>query len=341
MIDTSFDVFDSIKSQLSEKQTRTFSGPAPWTKKMAMKEGKYYLVRLLPYTKEGEEGKKKTIFTYVQYIFSDAETHRLTYVQSPSTFGQPCPFEKYNQAYRANHTKEENQAFGNKLRRSVGRYINALLIDTDDDTKPKKEGSKSPKERIGEVIALTVPNSLWGVIQSGLKGEFNDQLTEEAREFNESAPEVRLQRDMFNLNPSGINLRICVKHNDALGGYNDYSSSKFTFSKRDLKKSDDEIKAILEECTDLTMMNKKYTFEECEVLLRKGFLGVKDDAATSSSAIEEETEEDEIPTFTSTTSQPRKEDIPVAEPSRTIPDSGNDNDLADMDDFLASLPDDL
>lgn len=281
MIDTNFDVFDSIKDQLSSGSTRTFDGPAPWTRKLSMNCGKTYLLRLLPYTKEGAEGMKKTIFTYTQYIFSDVETHRMQYIQSPATFGQPCPFDKYRNAYRANHTEEEFKAFGNKLRRSVGRYINALLIDTNDDTRPKKEGAKSPKERIGEVVAINIPNSLWNVIQSGLKGEYNDKLTDEAREFNPNAPEVRLQRDMFDLNPTGLNLRVEVKLNPAMGGYNDYSSSQFTFTKRDLKKSDDELKALLDDCIDLSKMNRSYTYEECETILRKGFLGEGVEQTTS------------------------------------------------------------
>lgn len=329
---------NSIKGQLETRtrEPRKFDGPSPWTKRLKMHEGHYYIVRLLPYVKNDGKEMDKTIFCSKQFTFSDAETHKRTYVQSPATFKQPCPFMKYRDAFlNRKPSKEEYREFDKKLQLRDNRYINALLIDTDDEEIEKdkngkaREGAKSPKERIGEVVFIQIPNSLWKVMNDGLNGKFNDDITAEIREFSPDAPEVNLRVDAFNLSKDGINLQINVTHNDAMGGYADYATSKFTFKKRDLKRSEEQIKAILEDCVDLTKLNKKYTFEECETILRKGFLGLNEDGSKINADVNETV-------FGSAAPDAPKAD--AVEESSNVSSSTSD---MDMDEFLAGLPDDI
>lgn len=331
---TVFDIFGNIEDEI--KKPEKMQGPAPWTKKLTLHEGKYYIVRLLPYIKDGKDSvtvSKKSILKEITYRFLDSTTHKATYVVSPLTYGEPCPFNEYATAWKAAHQdKDMINEFNARLQRSQKRLINALLIDTDDDIKGKKEDDKTAKQRIGEVVVLQVPNTLWSVIAAGARGEYDKQLTESLVELNPSAREIKLARDMWDLSPNGMNLRITSQHVDKLGGYADYGVSTFTWSKRDLKRSDDEIEKLLNECTDLYKISRHYTYDEAETILKAGFLG--------QSADKTKKQDEDIVIETVETDSPKVEDIPKASSKpKSVDNTITEDKLNEIDSVLADIDD--
>ena len=66
-----------------------------YTEKLSFKAGNEYLVRLLPYVKEGRAGYHKSIFHFFQYSWRSIKDGRWTYVLSPRTYGEACPITEY------------------------------------------------------------------------------------------------------------------------------------------------------------------------------------------------------------------------------------------------------
>lgn len=333
-VDCGTGIFTEIKNDI-EKREDKFDGPAPWAKRLKFNKGKYYLVRLLPYLKEGKDimKKKSTLKTYT-YRFIDANSHKATYVLSPRTFGEECPFMKYVSNYRETHKGDDDaiKKLNDKLRCTTRHLVNALLIDTDDDIKNEKyPDQKSAHERIGEVVVLELPNSLWNVVAAAARGDADKKMTEELQELQPKAAPINLANDMWNPNPGGMNLRISSQWVEKLGGYNDYGVSSFTWSKRDLKKSPDELKQLLEECADLYKCSRRYTYDEAEKVLREGFLGLAPDVKDTPAKEDNVTE---VASFES--ALPSEADVPKVAAS-----SDGVDDLKEMDDFLNDLPDDI
>ena len=66
-----------------------------YTEKLSFKAGNEYLVRLLPYVKEGRAGYHKSIFHFFQYSWRSIKDGRWTYVLSPRTYGEACHITEY------------------------------------------------------------------------------------------------------------------------------------------------------------------------------------------------------------------------------------------------------
>ena len=61
-----FDI-NELFSEVSASINTADNTDAIWKEKLKFEAGKDYIVRLLPYAKEGKDGYKKTLYHYIRY----------------------------------------------------------------------------------------------------------------------------------------------------------------------------------------------------------------------------------------------------------------------------------
>ena len=180
-----------------------------------------YIVKLLPWTKEGAEGFSKTWTYRYQYRWQGmpqvGQTYgKWNYVTSAGNIGEACPINEWRNEFLSSNAgnSEEIKRVLSPLNRNEARIMNILIVD--DPKKPENNGKVFP-------IEINVP--IWNVIEKGIRGEF-DQDFSEAR-----GSSVKVKEKMFDLSPNGMNLKINVLLNQM--GIANYDAA-FCFTKADL-----------------------------------------------------------------------------------------------------------
>lgn len=180
-----------------------------------------YIIKLLPWTKEGAEGFGKTWTYRYQYRWQGMPEPgqakgKWNYVTSAGNFGEPCPIDEWRNEFLSNNTgnRDEIARVLKPLNRNDSRIMNILVVDD-----PKKP------ENNGKVFPLEVNVPMWKVIENAIRGEYDQDLTE-AR-----GSAVKVKEKMFDLTPNGMNLKVNVTLNNM--GVANYDAS-FCFTKVDL-----------------------------------------------------------------------------------------------------------
>lgn len=180
-----------------------------------------YIIKLLPWTKDGASGFGKTWTYRIQYRWQGMPEPgqakgKWNYVTSAGNFGEPCPINEWRNEFLAANTgnTEEIKRVLKPLNRNEARIMNILIVDD-----PKKP------ENNGKVFPLEVNVPMWNVIEKGIRGEFDQDFTE-AR-----GSSVKVKEKMFDLSSNGMNLKVNVTLNNM--GIANYDAS-FCFTKVDM-----------------------------------------------------------------------------------------------------------
>lgn len=183
-----------------------------------------YIIKLLPWTKLGEDGSAEfgKTWTYrYQYRWQGMPEPgqakgKWNYVTSAGNFGEPCPINEWRNEFLSANTGNnvEIKRVLSPLNRNEARIMNILIVDD-----PKKP------ENNGKVFPLEVNVPMWNVIEKGIRGEFDQDLTEARGSV------VKVKEKMFDLSPNGMNLKVNVVLNQM--GIANYECS-FCFTKSDL-----------------------------------------------------------------------------------------------------------
>lgn len=222
--------------------SKLFKFEAPDKKKGV--EMNTYVVKLLPWTKDGAEGFHKTYVYRLQYRWQGMPQPgqaygKWNYVTSASTFGEPCPITEWRNEFLQANTgnSEEIKRVLKPLNRNEARVMNILIVD--DPVHPENNGKVAPVE---------VNVQLWEVINNALHGALDEDFSEIRGSAVKVAPKV------FDLSPNGMNLKVKVTLNDA--GIPQYSKSEMCFTKTDLfgtngivPSKDDEVRMLKENIT--------------------------------------------------------------------------------------------
>lgn len=231
-----------------------------YREKLVLKAGNEYVVRLLPYLKEGkEEAIKKSIFPFWNYAWQSIVDGRWQYVLSPKTWGERCPITEFY--FKAKNSK--NEATLEKLKGlsyKEGCYYNVYVVD--DPTNPANNGT---------VKILQAGKQLNSIIAEAASDE-----PKVKEKYLEELDIENMRQAMFDLSENGVNL--CIDVQDQ-GGFSNYKSSRFIRRKRDLGLSQDEINEIYQQVFDLTSIDRQRSSEEVEELFCKTFLGLSDESS--------------------------------------------------------------
>lgn len=276
------DIFEEVRS--SVMSTDTTDGI--WKEKLKLEAGKEYVLRLVPYTKEGKEGLRKTMVKYIKYSWQDSNG-KWHSILSPRTWNAKCPVADYSYRIKYKGTKEEQEEMDKRLFYKAGAYCNVYVIK--DPTNPSNEG---------KVKILDMGKKLQTLIKSALDGELDADWTEKARAFSpDKTIEINVGPKVYDLSPSGVNLVVRVTKNQY--GLNDYSTSNFSLSDTNLGKTPAEIQEIYDACHDLSTMDPTLDFDEITKIFKETYLNINDAPAPvktvtpSAPAVKE----DEVPAF--------------------------------------------
>lgn len=246
----SLDKFFKIDLQEETKETKA----SAYKEKLSLKAGNKYLVRILPYLKEGrDEVINKTKFHFYNYAWKSVVDGRWVYCLSPRTYGESyCPMSSFYYKAMESDNEKLKARIKDTLSYREGWYFNVYVID--DPTNPKNNGT---------VKILPAGKQLYNVIK--------DALDPEHAADNEEEFGCDLRKAIFDLSPNGINLCIDVQEQ---AGFANYKSSAFIRRQRDLGLTSDEIKTIYDSVFDLTQIDQRRSLEETEKLFQETFLGV-------------------------------------------------------------------
>lgn len=252
------DDFFKVSPELFSKPKRE---DGIYREKLVFKPGNEYVVRLLPYLKEGrEEAIKKSICPYGIYAWQSILDGRWQYVLSPKSWGERCPITEFY--FKAKNSKNEaTQAKLKGISYKEGCYYNVYVVD--DPTNPANNGT---------VKILQAGKQLSSIIAEAASDE-----PKVKEKYREELDIENMRQAMFDLSEKGINL--CINVQDQ-GGFCNYKSSTFVRRKRDLGLSQDEINEIYQKVFDLTTIDRRRTGEEVEELFCKTFLGLSDDSSS-------------------------------------------------------------
>jgi hypothetical protein len=279
------ELFEEVRSSINSADTTD----AIWKEKLKFEAGKDYVVRLIPFVKEGREGFKKSLYHYIRYSWQDP-AGKWVNVISPRTWNEQCPIVDYSKRVKFKGSKAEQDEMKERLSYREGAYANVYVIK--DPTNPENEG---------KVKILDMGKKLYDIIKSALDGELDKSWTEQARKYSpDKSIEVNVGKKVYDLSPDGVNLTIHVRKNQF--GLNSYDTSEFTLSDTDLGKTDSELQEIYQACHDLSQIEPTRNFDELSDLFKRTYLNV-----------------DSTPVVTSVIPGPAKvEDIPAlkkAEPA--------------------------
>lgn len=248
------ELFNTVRTSLDNYSDTD----AIWKEKLRFEAGKEYVVRLVPFVKNGPGEYNKSLFHYIRYTWKDAD-NKWVQVISPRTWGERCPISDYSRKIKFNGTKEEQDELNKRLSYREGAYANVYVIN--DPTNP---------ENNGKVKILDMGKKLFDIIKGALDGNLDKSWTEQARTYsNDSSIEVNVGKKVYDLSKNGVNLIIRVKKNQFK--LNSYDSSTFSLSNVDLGKTDAEINEIYQSCFDLSTIDKHYTFDELAKLFKESY----------------------------------------------------------------------
>jgi hypothetical protein len=185
-------------------------------------ESNTYIVKLLPWTKDGAEGFHKTYVYRYQYRWQGMPEPgksygKWNYVTSAGNIKEACPIDEWrNEFLRANSgNNEEIKRVLAPLNRNEVRIMNMLMVD--DPQKP---------ENNGKVFPVELNKALWDIVDGALHGQLDEHFSEIR------GTSVKVAKKVFDLSPEGMNLRVKVTLNN--GGIPQYSKSEMCFAKADL-----------------------------------------------------------------------------------------------------------
>lgn len=293
-----FDI-NELFSEVSTSINTAENTDAIWKEKLRFEAGKDYIVRLLPYTKEGREGYKKTLYHYIRYSWQDQQGQWKNVI-SPRTWGEQCPIQDHSKRVKFKGTPEEQADEKERLSYREGAYANVLVLK--DPTNPENEG---------KVKILDMGKKLYMIIKNALDGGLNDEWTEKAREFSGNKDiTVDVGRKVYDLSSNGVNLVIRVRKNQF--GLNSYETSSFSLSGADLGKSPNELEEILNSCYDVTKIEPQMSFDEVSKLFKETYLNVTPTIDAPPTIVNDKASskiDDAPPTFASKPATPANEDI--------------------------------
>ena len=272
------DIFNEVRSSVMSNS----SNDGIWKEKLKFEIGKEYVLRLVPYMKEGREGVgKKTMIKYQKYQWKDSGGRWHSAI-SPRTWGGKCPISDYSYRIKYKGTEQEQEEMNKRLFYKAGAYVNVYVIK--DPTNPENEG---------KVKILDMGKKVQNLIESAINGDFDKAWTDQARRYSaDKNIEIKVGPKVYDLSPDGINLIIRVTKNP--GGYHDYSTSEFSIANTDLGKTQEEIREIYNACHDLTTLDPELDFDQITKLFKETYLD--EDQVGSSSTVEKI--DDAVPTFT-------------------------------------------
>lgn len=273
------DIFNEVRSSISN----TTDTNSIWKQKLRFEPGKEYVLRLVPYIKEGREGMKKSLYKYQKYSWQDS-SGRWQSALSPRTWGGKCPIGDWSYRTKYRGTDEEKADMDKRLFYKAGAYANVYVIK--DPTNPENEG---------KVKILDMGAKIQKLISGALDGELDKTWTEQARKFSGNKNiEINVGPKVFNLSPDGVNLVIRVTKNQF--GLNDYSKSEFSVSDTDLNFTNEQEKEIYDSCYDVSLLDPVMDYDAITKLFKETYLdfGNNMDTQSTSSKIAE----DEVPAFT-------------------------------------------
>lgn len=298
------DIFSEVKNSIMSQN----SADGIWKEKLKFELGKEYILRLVPYLKEGrEQVANKTFVKYQRYSWQDS-SGKWHGVLSPRTWGAKCPISDYSYRIKYKGTKEEQKEMDDRLFYKAGAYVNVYVIK--DPTNPDNEG---------KVKILDMGKKLQNLITSALNGELDKSWTDQARKYSGNKNiEINVGPKVYDLTPDGVNLVVRVTKNQY--GLNDYSTSEFSISDTDLGKSREEIHEIYNACHDLTTLDQHLDFDEITKLFRDTYLDT--DEASSIPVKAAPSTQDEMPVL-------------AAKPVAVATSTSNDTSANDVDDWFA------
>lgn len=181
-----------------------------------------YIVKLLPWTKDGAAGFGKTFSYRLQYRWQGMPEPgqargKWNYVTSAVNVNEPCPINEWRNEFLQSNTgnTEEIKRVLGPLNRNEVRVTNILVVDD----------PKHP-ENNGKVFPVELNKALWDIVDGALHGQLDEHFTEIR------GSSVNVAKKIFELGPSGMNLKVKVTLNQ--GGIPQYGKSEMCFTKADL-----------------------------------------------------------------------------------------------------------
>lgn len=279
------ELFEEIHSSVNSSDNTD----SIWKEKLKFEAGKDYVVRLIPYVKDGREGFRKSLYHYIRYSWQDP-TGKWVNVISPRTWGQQCPVADYSKRIKYKGTKSEQDEMKERLSYREGAYANVYVIK--DPTNPENEG---------KVKILDMGKKLYDIIKSALDGELDKSWTEQARKYSpDKTIEVNVGKKVYDLSSDGVNLTIHVRKNQF--GLNSYDTSEFTLSDTDLGKTPAELQELYNACHDLSAIDPIRDFEELSDLFKRTYLNTDGNALKPTTSVM--SNEDAVPLFNKVTPKP-------------------------------------
>lgn len=280
----------NVNDIFSEVKASVLAQPASdgiWKEKLKFEVGKEYVLRLIPFVKEGREGLKKSLVKYQRYSWQDS-SGKWHGALSPRTWGGKCPIGDYSYRIKYKGTDEEKAEMDRRLFYKAGAYANVYVIK--DPTNPENEG---------KVKILDMGKKIHALISAALDGELDKSWTEQARKYSGNKNiEIHVGPKVYDLSPDGVNLVVRVNKNQY--GLNDYSASEFSISDTDLEKSESEIQEIYDACYDLSTLDQVMDFDQISKLFHDTYLS---DGETSGQ-VQKEEPKSEVPVFTAAPTTP-------------------------------------
>lgn len=317
-MDINYDsLFESVVSSLEEAKTqnkRNFVSYSNMMRFVAPKEvgqTNTYLLRVLPYAKEGNNGTEKTFHHYLKFFWEDEMGNKHS-VLSRKTFNEQCPIDKYYWNVKTNGTQYEKEQIDKRLGRKEGWYCNVFVVN--DPVNPANNGT---------VKVVSLNKTLYRKIDDAIHGRLDDEWSEQATNSNPTGETIRLQvgRMVLNLTDNGINLEVNVLKK---GNWPNYDNSRFTYKERKLGLTKDQQEEILNQCQDVTTIEKEKSAEEIYAEFKESYLGegvapttFKPDPKKPSTEVFEDEDDipglgkidDDIPTFGGGSSSSTVEDV--------------------------------
>ena len=200
--------------------SKIFKFVAPNPKKG--EESNTYIIKLLPWTKDGAEGFHKTYVYRYQYRWQGMPQPgqsygKWNYVTSAGNIGEACPIDEWRTEFlKANSgNSEEIKRVLSPLNRNEVRIMNALIVD--DPVSP---------ENNGKVFPVELNKALWDIVDGALHGQLDAHFSEIR------GTSVKVAKKVFDLTPDGMNLHVKITLNN--GGIPQYGKSEMCFAKADL-----------------------------------------------------------------------------------------------------------
>lgn len=315
---------DSILTTVNDSLSR----PSFYDQYLKCEVNNTYLVRILPYLKEGPSGTSKSFAFRRQYRWSEVvpgqKKQKWHYVTSASTEGGACPIHDWrNKFMELVEDKDERKRVLGPLSQNVTHVCNVLVVD--DPVNPKNNG---------KVMLLALGKTLWELVESALKGKLDDEFTENF------GREMKVGRAILDPSDNGMNLSIkCIPNAMNLPTY---EKSAFTLKKASLNLSEEDFEKIKNDMIDpvKSVHDEIKAFDTVKTEFYDTFLSKMDiikykNILSSGKKSDEEDTNDysSYVTDNSTSSHDEKE----SSSSYASSSSADEEVSQDMSDFIASL----